>query len=101
MFLEILVIIFYLFANIILGLHLADTFIKVFSVFKEKKAAKQEEKEEVIDNNILEESVFTTHELAEVERFRQRMEALRRDRDGLYDVVDSPITTFTGVEASE
>ena len=95
---------FYILVDICLILYLADYFIKVFSVFKEKREALkalQEEVEELEENILEKDSVFTTHELAEVERFRQRMEVLRKDRDGLYDIVDEPITIFTGVEASE
>ena len=104
MFLKFALALFYILVDICLILHLVDYFIKVFSVFKEKREALkalQEEVEELEENILEKDSVFTTHELAEVERFRQRMEALRKDRDGLYDIVDEPITTFTGVEASE
>ena len=45
--------------------------------------------------------IFTTAELEEVERFRERIAALKKDRDGLYDVTDEPITNFTGAEVSE
>ena len=45
--------------------------------------------------------VFTTAELEEVERFRERIGALKKDRDGLYDVTDEPITNCTGAEVSE
>lgn len=99
MFVEALFVVSLLLLDFILCIHLVECFSRAFSVYKGNKTFK-EEKEET-GNNIIEDSVFTTHELAEVERFRQRMEALRRDRDGLYDVIDTPITTFTGVEASE
>lgn len=35
----------------------------------------------------------------DVKAFRQRMDNLRKDKDGLYDIVDeSPVTDFTGAE---
>ena len=66
--------------------------------FKFRKLDKSTEEEEV--NEIIDDS-FTTQELAEVERFRARLDALRKDKDGLYDVHNVRFDNFTGVETSE
>lgn len=66
--------------------------------FKFRKLDKSTEEEEI--NEIIDDS-FTTQELAEVERFRARLDALRKDKDGLYDVHNVRFDNFTGVETSE
>ena len=63
--------------------------------FKDFNLNDEEEVNEIIDDS------FTTQELAEVERFRARLDALRKDKDGLYDVHDVRFDNFTGVETSE
>ena len=85
--------------------HLSSTFLSILKTaydirdfFKFRKLDKSTEEEEV--NEIIDDS-FTTQELAEVERFRARLDALRRDKDGLYDVHDVRFDNFTGVETSE
>lgn len=66
-----------------------------FKFRKLDKSTKEEEVNEIIDDS------FTTQELAEVERFRARLDALRKDKDGLYDVHNVRFDNFTGVETSE
>ena len=66
--------------------------------FKFRKLDENTEEEEI--NEIIDDS-FTTQELAEVERFRARLDALRKDKDGLYDVHNVRFDNFTGVETSE
>ena len=90
----------------VLALHcLSSMFLSIFKTiydirdfFKFRKLDKNIEEEEV--NEIIDDS-FTTQELAEVERFRARLDALRKDKDGLYDVHDVRFDNFTGVETSE
>lgn len=102
----ILYFIFILFMDIIFGYFI---FSFLYDLLKNKLEAlsfnKQNDKEkedydkekEIFEDNM----VFTTAELEEVERFRERIAALKKDRDGLYDVTDEPITNFTGAEISE
>ena len=84
---------------------LSGTFLSIFKTvcdirdfFKFRKLDKSIEEEKV--NEIIDDS-FTTQELAEVERFRARLDALRKDKDGLYDVHNVRFDNFTGVETSE
>ena len=74
------------------------TVYDIIDFFKFRKLDKNTKEEEV--NEIIDDS-FTTQELAEVERFRARLDALRKDKDGLYDVHDVRFDNFTGVETSE
>ena len=74
------------------------TFYDIRDFFKFRKLDKSAEEEDV--NEIIDDS-FTTQELAEVERFRARLDALRKDKDGLYDVHNVRFDNFTGVETSE
>ena len=85
--------------------YLSSTFISILKTvydirdfFKFRKLDKNTEDEEV--NVIIDDSI-TTQELAEVERFRARLDALRKDKDGLYDVHNVRFDNFTGVETSE
>ena len=90
----------------VLVLHcLSSMFLSIFKTvydirdfFKFRNLDKSIEEEEV--NEIIDDS-FTTQELAEVERFRARLDALRKDKDGLYDVHNVRFDNFTGVETSE
>ena len=75
-----------------------ESVYKLKETIKLHKSAKQVEEEDV--NEIIDDS-FTTQELAEVERFRARLDALRKDKDGLYDVHNVRFDNFTGVETSE
>lgn len=77
--------------------NILDSFFYLIDSFNFHKPAKHDEEDfnEVIDDS------FTTQELAEVERFRARLDALRKDKDGLYDVHDVRFDNFTGVETSE
>ena len=75
-----------------------ESVYKLKEIIKLHKSAKQVEEEDV--NEIIDDS-FTTQELAEVERFRARLDALRKDKDGLYDVHNVRFDNFTGVETSE
>ena len=77
--------------------NILDSFYYVKSSLNFRKSVKDEEEDfnEVIDDS------FTTQELAEVERFRARLDALRKDKDGLYDVHNVRFDNFTGVETSE
>ena len=69
---------------------------------EENLKAKNDLEKENDDKEMFEDDmIFTTAELEEVERFRERIAALKKDRDGLYDVTDEPITNFTGAEVSE
>ena len=84
---------------------LSSMFLSIFKTvcdirdfFKFRKLDKSIEEEKV--NEIIDDS-FTTQELAEVERFRARLDALRKDKDGLYDVHTVRFDNFTGVETSE
>ena len=84
---------------------LSSMFLSIFKTvydirdfFKFRNLDKSIEEEEV--NEIIDDS-FTTQELAEVERFRARLDALRKDKDGLYDVHNVRFDNFTGVETSE
>lgn len=79
-------------------LSLLKTVYDIRDFFKFRKLDKSTEEEEV--NEIIDDS-FTTQELAEVERFRARLDALRKDKDGLYDVHNVRFDNFTGVETSE
>ena len=74
------------------------TVYDIIDFFKFRKLDEKTEEEEV--NEIIDDS-FTTQELAEVERFRARLDALRKDKDGLYDVHNVRFDNFTGVETSE
>ena len=85
--------------------YLSSTFISIIKTiydirgfFKFRKLDENTEEEDV--NEIIDDS-FTTQELAEVERFRARLDALRKDKDGLYDVHNVRFDNFTGVETSE
>ena len=84
--------------------YLSSTFISIFKTFCDIrdffKFRKLDEKTEEDVNEIIDDS-FTTQELAEVERFRARLDALRKDKDGLYDVHNVRFDNFTGVETSE
>ena len=79
-------------------LSLLKTIYDIRDFFKFRKLDENTEEEEV--NEIIDDS-FTTQELAEVERFRARLDALRKDKDGLYDVHNVRFDNFTGVETSE
>ena len=113
MFLDILYVITILLADIVLfGVNIV-IFLKAYEIYSDlnndesestsfddsyDKENKNDEEEKVLYED---DTVFTTAELEEVERFRERIAALKRDRDGLYDVVDEPITNFTGAEISD
>lgn len=75
-----------------------EKYFEVKNIINLHKASKQIEEEDF--NEVIDDS-FTTQELAEVERFRARLDALRKDKDGLYDVHDVRFDNFTGVETSE
>lgn len=79
-------------------LSIIKTVYDIRDFFNFRKLDKNTEEEEV--NEIIDDS-FTTQELAEVERFRARLDALRKDKDGLYDVHNVRFDNFTGVETSE
>ena len=79
-------------------LSILNTIYDIRDFFKFRKLDKSTEEEEI--NEIIDDS-FTTQELAEVERFRARLDALRKDKDGLYDVHNVRFDNFTGVETSE
>lgn len=96
--------IFILFADIIFGFYIFTTLsglikskIESLSFNKQNDIEKENDDKEVFEDDM----IFTTAELEEVERFRERIAALKKDRDGLYDVTDEPITNFTGAEVSE
>ena len=96
--------IFILFADIIFGFYifnflygLIKSKIESLSFSKQNDLEKENDDKEMFEDDM----VFTTAELEEVERFRERIAALKKDRDGLYDVTDEPITNFTGAEVSE
>ena len=96
--------IFILFADIIFGFYIFTTLsglikskIESLSFSKQNDIEKENDDKEMFEDDM----VFTTAELEEVERFRERIAALKKDRDGLYDVTDEPITNFTGAEVSE
>ena len=102
--LKITYFIFILFTDIIFGFFifsflydLIKTKIESLSFNKQNDIEKENDDKEVFDDDM----IFTTAELEEVERFRERIAALKKDRDGLYDVTDEPITNFTGAEVSE
>ena len=77
--------------------NILDSFYYVKNSFNFRKSVKDEEEDinEIIDDS------FTAQELEEVQRFRERLDALRKDRDGLYDVHEVRFDNFTGVETSE
>ena len=96
--------IFILFADIIFGFYIFTTLsglikskIESLSFNKQNDIEKENDDKEVFEDDM----IFTTAELEEVERFRERIAALKKDRDGLYDVTDEPITNFTGAEGYE
>ena len=96
--------IFILFADIIFGFYIFTTLsglikskIESLSFSKQNDIEKENDDKEMFEDDM----IFTTAELEEVERFRERIAALKKDRDGLYDVTDEPITNFTGAEVSE
>ena len=96
--------IFILFADIIFGYFifsflydLIKSKIESLSFSKQNDIEKENDDKEMFEDDM----IFTTAELEEVERFRERIAALKKDRDGLYDVTDEPITNFTGAEVSE
>ena len=96
--------IFILFADIIFGFSifnflydLIKSKIESLSFNKQNDIEKENDDKEMFEDDM----IFTTAELEEVERFRERIAALKKDRDGLYDVTDEPITNFTGAEVSE
>lgn len=96
--------IFILFADIIFGFYIFTIFsglikskIESLSFNKQNDIEKENDDKEMFEDDM----IFTTAELEEVERFRERIAALKKDRDGLYDVTDEPITNFTGAEVSE
>lgn len=96
--------IFILFTDIIFGYFifsflydLIKSKIESLSFNKENDIEKENDDKEMFEDDM----IFTTAELEEVERFRERIAALKKDRDGLYDVTDEPITNFTGAEVSE
>lgn len=113
MFLDVLYVITILLGDIVLfGVNIV-IFLKAYEIYSGlndyesestsfedsyDKENKNDEEEKVLYED---DTVFTTAELEEVERFRERIAALKRDRDGLYDVVDEPITNFTGAEISD
>ena len=101
---NIMYFIFILFADIIFGFYIFTTLsglikskIESLSFNKQNDIEKENDDKEVFEDDM----IFTTAELEEVERFRERIAALKKDRDGLYDVTDEPITNFTGAEVSE
>lgn len=113
MFLDVLYVITILLVDIVLFGVIIIIFLKAYEIYSGldkneseftsfegsyDKENKNDEEEKVLYED---DTVFTTAELEEVERFRERIAALKRDRDGLYDVVDEPITNFTGAEVSE
>ena len=77
--------------------NILDSFYYVKNSLNFRKSVKDEEEDinEIIDDS------FTAQELEEVQRFRERLDALRKDRDGLYDVHEVRFDNFTGVETSE
>lgn len=77
--------------------NILDSFYYVKNSLNFRKLVKDEEEDinEIIDDS------FTAQELEEVQRFRERLDALRKDRDGLYDVHEVRFDNFTGVETSE
>ena len=96
--------IFILFTDIIFGYFiftflydLIKSKIESLSFNKQNDIEKENDDKEMFEDDM----IFTTAELEEVERFRERIAALKKDRDGLYDVSDEPITNFTGAEVSE
>ena len=96
--------IFILFTDIIFGYFiftflydLIKSKIESLSFNKQNDIEKESDDKEMFEDDM----IFTTAELEEVERFRERIAALKKDRDGLYDVTDEPITNFTGAEVSE
>ena len=96
--------IFILFTDIIFGFFifsflydLIKSKIESLSFNKQNDVEKENDDKEMFEDDM----IFTTAELEEVERFRERIAALKKDRDGLYDVTDEPITNFTGAEVSE
>ena len=96
--------IFILFTDIIFGYFiitflydLIKSKIESLSFNKQNDIEKENDDKEMFEDDM----IFTTAELEEVERFRERIAALKKDRDGLYDVTDEPITNFTGAEVSE
>ena len=96
--------IFILFTDIIFGFYifnflygLIKSKIESLSFNKQNDIEKESDDKEIFEDDM----IFTTAELEEVERFRERIAALKKDRDGLYDVTDEPITNFTGAEVSE
>ena len=96
--------IFILFTDIIFGYFiftflydLIKSKIESLSFNKQNDIEKESDDKEMFEDDM----IFTTAELEEVERFRERIAALKKDRDGLYDVTDEPITNFTGAEISE
>ena len=96
--------IFILFTDIIFGFFifsflydLIKSKIESLSFSKQNDIEKENDDKEMFEDDV----IFTTAELEEVERFRERIAALKKDRDGLYDVTDEPITNFTGAEVSE
>ena len=96
--------IFILFADIIFGFCIFNFLygfikskIESLSFKKDNDIEKENDDKEMFEDDM----IFTTAELEEVERFRERIAALKKDRDGLYDVTDEPITNFTGAEVSE
>ena len=96
--------IFILFTDIIFGFYifsflygLIKSKIESLSFNKQNDIEKESDDKEMFEDDM----IFTTAELEEVERFRERIAALKKDRDGLYDVTDEPITNFTGAEVSE
>ena len=101
---NIMYFIFILFADIIFGYSifnflygLIKSKIESLSFNKQSDIEKDNDDKEMFEDDM----IFTTAELEEVERFRERIAALKKDRDGLYDVTDEPITNFTGAEVSE
>lgn len=101
---KIMYFIFILFADIIFGFYIFTTLsglikskIESLSFNKQNDIEKENDDKEMFEDDM----IFTTAELEEVERFRERIAALKKDRDGLYDVTDEPITNFTGAEVSE
>ena len=101
---NIMYFIFILFTDIIFGYFiftflydLIKSKIESLSFNKQNDIEKENDDKEMFEDDM----IFTTAELEEVERFRERIAALKKDRDGLYDVTDEPITNFTGAEVSE
>lgn len=104
-FLNYLLFLVCILATVLVLYCLSSMFLSIFKTvydikdfFKFRKLDKSIEEEKV--NEIIDDS-FTTQELAEVERFRARLDALRKDKDGLYDVHNVRFDNFTGVETSE